>query len=134
MGKEIKGVEFLGLEFVFYCKIPYGSLNLGLLTLECEGRSFVLDTVESRYNDVNNATNVEVKLNVVEDEALIDGCKFDLTASDLHSNKLNIKLWWDEFVEISKGDLVEPDSITLFVKFINKDGSGCTKSIEVNLD
>jgi hypothetical protein len=132
MSKKIKGVEILCVDIEFYCKIPDGSLNIGLLTLENEGRTFVLDTVESRYHIRNNATSVEVKLAV--DEDLVEGCKYDLTANDLHSNTLKASLWWEEDVENSNGGFVDPDSITLFVRFNNDDGSGCTKAIDVNLD
>jgi hypothetical protein len=131
MSKEIKGVEILGVEMSFYCEIPHGSLNIGLLTLENEGRSFVFDSVESIYSSRNSATDVTINLEV--DEDLDNDCKYDLTSADLFSRTIRGNLWFEEAVELSDGNYVEPDSVTLFVKFINEDGSGCTKAIDLNL-
>lgn len=133
MSKQIKNVEFLTLEISFHCIIPYGCVNLGLLTLEYEGRQFQLDTVTSRWYTPDEAfTTIEIDLKVDEDVSV--DCKFDLTEMDLYSNNLKATLWLEEAIEISNGEYVEPDYISLGVKFLNPDGTGMTKSIDVEID
>lgn len=131
MSKKIKDVEFLGVEFNFYCKIPEGCLNLGILKLECEGRTFELDTVRSTWSNEGGGTTVMVDLEV--DEEVSDTCKFDLLKSDLNSKELKISLWF-EGIEVDDEDYVDPDSVTLFIKHVNPDGSGCTVALDIDLD
>ena len=132
MSKEIKNVEFSGIEFNFYCVIPHGCLNLGMLKLECEGRTFELDTIQSRWFTPDDAFSI-IEVDLAVDEDVSTECKFDLTSADLWSNDLKATLWFDVVDELSD-EYVDPDSITLYVKFINPDGSGCTKAIEIDLD
>jgi len=131
MSKQIKNVEFLSVEFSFYCEVPDGCLNLGILKLECQGRTFELDTVRSEWLHVDNGTTVRVDLEV--DEDVSDTCKFDLTKEDMDSDDLKIDLWFDVTEGLEDG-YVDPDSVTLFVKHINPDGSGCTIAMDINLD
>jgi hypothetical protein len=129
---EIKGIEFLGLEVSFYSKIPNGNVNLGVVRLECEGRTFVLDTIETEWSHEDGGTLLSIKL-----EAGIDGCtkeecdsNFDITAIDLFSGNVKGTLWIEEDIEDEDGVTVEPDSISLFYRF----NDGLTSVIELEVE
>jgi hypothetical protein len=128
---KIDGVEILSLVIDFYCTIPLGCLNLGLVTIKHEGRSYVLDTVSSKWSEENNHTTVTVFLEKFEED---EDSKFDLTKWDLHEDNLDVKLWLEEAIEVADGHYVDPESITLFVRFPNEDGSGMTKAINVTIE
>lgn len=123
--KEIKGVEILGVEVSFYCKIPHGNVNLGTVRLECEERSYVLDTIETRWSHDDGGTLLSIKL-----EAGIDGCtkeecnsNFDLTEMDFFNKNVKGTLWIEEDIEDEYGCSVEPDSISLFYRIGGKNGT-----------
>ena len=134
--KEIKGVTVLGVELDFYCIVPKGSTHLGLVTLECDGRSFVWDTVQTRTYEDFDHTRIEVDLDsdVVIEEDLAPDCKFDLMAVDFHDPNLKGRIWFEESVETSNGEWVEPDSQELAVRLNNEDGSGMTMIIDLEIE
>ncbi len=123
---KIEGIEFLGVEISFYCEIPYknGNVNLGAVRLECEERSFVLDTVETKWSNDDGGTLLSIKI-----EAGIDGstddCEsnFDLTALDLFSGNVKGTLWIEEEIEDKTGHTVEPESISLFYRYGGENGT-----------
>ena len=125
---SIPNVKFISVEIEFYCIVERHLYDLGAVELECEGRTFILDVVQSYTNDDNNHTTITCDLAVDLDTFPIgEPSLYDLTASDLHNRNIYGTMYiGDEDYE------VEPDSVTLFVEFINPDGSGCTKAIELN--
>ncbi len=123
--EEIKGVEILGLEVSFYCKIPHGNINLGSVRLECENRSYILDTIETRWDYEDGGTHLDIKL-----KAGIDGCtkeecdsNFDLTEMDFFNKNVKGTLWIEEEIEDEYGCSVEPDSISLFYRIGGENGT-----------
>ncbi len=127
---KIEGIEFLGVEVVFDCIIPFGSINLGAVYLKCENRSFVLDTIRTRYNNDNNHTTLEIELEVgIGGDTDFDSCEshFDLTQLDLFTKNTKGTLW----CEGNESD-VEPDSITLFYRSGGE--NGCTTALELELE
>jgi hypothetical protein len=126
----MKDVRFNSVVMQFYCEIPHGCLNLGLVTLKNEGRSYVLDTVESQWYNEGNGTKVIIRLE--RDDELVPECKFDLTKFDLVSSTLEATLWHEEAIEVSDGEYVEPESQSFSVTFLKQDGSqGMTKAIDL---
>lgn len=119
--KKIEGVEFLAVEIDFHCIIPQGCLNLGSVRLEREGRSFVLDTVQSEWYEEDDHTLVRVLLQAgIEGSSNEDvDSEFDLTAMDLLASDLKATIFMEvDEDEAEDSDLpyVEPDSKTLFVR------------------
>lgn len=123
---KIDGVEILGINLEFYhSDFDKTSFDFGTLRLQKDDREYVLDT---SCGVLNNGT---LEVNVFEfdmpDEDILKHGKQNLKAIDLHDLDKAELFIGDEYEE-------EPDSMTLFVKFINKDGSGCTKAIELTQD
>jgi len=122
---KIDEVEVLGVDIVFDGKIDYGVVNWGSITLQNDGREFILDPYQSNILFEDGQTTISSDLH--KDEETFPDCKWDLTKTDLHG-KLDVAVMYvDEFDE-------EPESITLFVKFISKDGTGMTKAIDLDLE
>lgn len=125
---SIKNVIFLGIEIVFDCSVDKTLYDFGAVRLQCEDRTFILDVVSSTIND--DESNIYLKLGVDTDTFPIakESSLYDLTRGDLMSRKISGTLY------IGENFHEEPDFITLFVKFINTDGSGCTKAINLDIE
>jgi len=117
---RINGVEILGVTIVLYGEIePTETVDLGALTIKRGNREYILDVVQSYRNFEGGFTTIKTDLE--KDEETFAECPYDITASDLMSNDLNI----DFFID---GDFsANIEHITLFVKFPN----GMTKAIDV---
>jgi hypothetical protein len=116
---EIEGVEFLGVTIKFNCPIERHLYDLGSVHLECEGRKFIVDVCQSYTNEASD--EIECDVEVDTDTFPVDeDCMYDLTVEDLFVNKTTGTLYIGCEYE------VEPDSITLFVKY-----GGMTKAIEL---
>lgn len=120
---SIKGIKFLSLIIDFYCIVDRNLYDFGAVRLECDGRTFILDVVQSYTNDENNHTTItcdlKVDLETFPKGKLYDS-NYDLEAIDFESSNLKACVYIGEDYE------VEPDSITLFIK-----SGKCTKAIEV---
>ena len=119
----MKNVEILGVEIHFEIKVTNeirNSIDLGSLTLKKDGRSYILDTVQSWID--SNGYMIECK--VMEDRELFSDCKYDLTEVDLMLGDLDEATFFigDEYIE-------EPTHMTLLVK-----SGGMTKAIELTID
>lgn len=115
---EIEGVEFLGVTIKFNCPIERHLYDLGAVELECEGRKFIVDVCQSYTNEA--CDEIECDVEVDTDTFPVEEWKYDLTAADLFINNTTGSLYIGSEYE------VEPDSITLFVKF-----GEMTKAIEL---
>lgn len=124
MKTTIDGVEILNATLVFDGKEEIGNLNIGALILKKEGREYLLDVTQTFWEFENSQTTIECKLEA--DKELFDECKYNLTRADLHQLD-SAEIFVDEFQE-------EPESMTLNVRFPNRDGSGMTKAINLTLE
>lgn len=123
----ILGITFLDIEIKFDCPVDRNLYDLGSVSLQCDGREFTLDVVQSSMNDEEDT--IFCKIEVDLETFPINEYKYDLTAVDLIMNKTTGTLYIGEEYEET------PDSITLFVKsnFTN-DGNGMTKAIKLEID
>lgn len=132
---EIEGIEFLGLEVSFYCEIPFGNINIGAVRLECEGRSFVLDTVETRWFNENNATKLVIKVEAgIGGEFDFESCEsnFDLNQLDFFNGNVKGTLWLEEAILDENENGVNPDYISLFYRSGGE--NGCVSVIDLTLE
>jgi len=85
--------------------LQYG---MGTVTLELEGRSYILDIVSSVSEHVGGVTIIGCSLAIDKDEC--DSSKYDLTEVDLFDSNLKATIFiGDEYED-------EPEHMTLFVK------------------
>jgi len=117
---KIDGVEILGVTVVLYGEIEENEhVDLGALTIKRGNREYILDVVQSYRKFEGGFTTIETDLE--KDEDTFGECPYNITASDLMSNDLNI----DFFID---GDFsANIEHITLFVKF----PKGMVKAIDV---
>lgn len=111
----------------FYCIVDRNLYDLGAVTMECDGRAYILDVAQSYTNEENNATTITCDL-VIDEEVFemgneIDQCPYDLTEDDFYSPNFKATLYIGEEYEVA------PESVSLF---ITRDGS--TKAIDVTLE
>jgi hypothetical protein len=120
---QILGVEFLSILVTFDCPVDRNLYDFGALTLECEGRNFILDVCKSYTNE--ESTEITLGLEVDTDIFPVSTeYNYELTNEDLFSSKLTAKLY------IGSEDYeVEPDSMTFFIK-----SGATTKAIDVKID
>lgn len=119
----MENVEILGVEVSFYCEVNRSNYDFGSLNLECEGREFVLDVVQTYYeDDSEGGSTIECEVEVdfdtfpkteVKGEEYNSSNLYNLEAEDFFNKNLKATLFiGDEYEE-------EPESITLFVKVNN---------------
>ena len=132
--EEIEGIEILGLEVSFYCKIPFGNINLGSVSLECEDRSYVLDTIETSWSHEDGGTHLDIKLSPGIDGCTKEECNsnFDLTQSDFFNGNVKGTLWIEEAILDKYENEIKPDSISLFYRSGGK--NGCTSVIDLTVE
>lgn len=118
--------DSIKLELNFYCVVDRNLYNFGALRMECEGRSYILDVVQSYTNEVNNATEITCDLAIDKDVFIfgneIDQCPYDLKEEDFYNSNFKATFYIGEEWE------VKPDSITLFI--INN-GTTIAKDVEI---
>jgi hypothetical protein len=120
----MENTEFLGVEITF--EIPVTdemrlALDLGLVTLQKDGRRYVLDAVKSWIGE--DPFVLHVQLEVYDDEGWVMS-EYDLTETDLWLGKLDGATFY-----IGDEDHREdPQHMTLFIK---DKTTGTTKAIEL---
>jgi hypothetical protein len=120
---QILGVEFLSILVTFDCPVDRNLYDFGALTLECEGRNFILDVCKSYTNE--ESTEIVLGLEVDTDIFPVSTeYNYELTKEDLYSSKLTATLF------VGGEDYeVEPECMTFFIK------SGLTtKAIDVKIE
>ena len=118
----MKNVEILGIEMKFYGDQTNADLYFGSLTLTNEGREYILDVCQSYRTFEDGFTTI--RLDLEEDRETFEDCKYDLTEIDLHDSRLDANLFFESEDT--------PEGGTFFVKFLNGDGSGSTKAIDLS--
>ena len=119
---QILGVEFLSILVTFDCPVDRNLYDFGALTLECEGRNFILDVCQSYTNE--ESTKIELDLEVDTDIFPVGTeYNYELTKEDLYSSKLTATLYIGSEYE------VEPECMTFFIK-----SGATTKAIDVKID
>ncbi|GAG91223.1 unnamed protein product [marine sediment metagenome] len=121
----MKNVEFLGVELDFYCKIDYTQYDMGSVQLKLDGRSYIVDVVRGEITYPNGGSLWSSEVEVDKETFDETYTKYDLTPADLMDSNLVATIFLGGDYE------VEPESMTLYVKFLNEDGSGCTKAIDL---
>lgn len=106
----MKEIEILEAVILFHCEIDRNLYDIGAITLEKEGRSFILDVVQSYTTVPNNATVISCSLE--EDRELFDECNFELTTMDILGT-LDVATIFVGGEEVS----IMPYQATLFVKY-----------------
>lgn len=64
-------------------------LDLGSVTLSCEGREYILDTSLSWWDFEDGVTEITCGLKTFDEDDIFEDCKFDLTRDDLLSSFLS---------------------------------------------
>lgn len=106
----MKEIDVLEAVILFHCEIDRNLYDIGAITLEKEGRSFILDVVQSYTTVLNNATVISCSLE--EDRELFSKCNFELTTSDILGT-LDVATIFIGGEKVS----IMPDQATLFVKY-----------------
>ncbi len=115
-------VEFLGVRINMFGERDIDvDYDFGGVTLECEGREYILDVVQTFWEEENGDANVYCELAV--DKDTFEDCKYNLTSVDLLGNNLKATMFFDGTFP----NIIE--SMTLFVK-----SGGMTKAIDLEQD
>jgi hypothetical protein len=121
----MKAVKFLGVTIVIDGIVYVTQYDLGSVTLECQGRTYMLDIVKSSSEFINGETVIECKL--AEDRETLTDSKYDLLPEDFFNKDLKGTVFIGNDYE------TDPESQTLFVKFESAEG-GMTKAIDLELE
>lgn len=121
------GIQIIGVSIVIDGEVNHSLINLGAVTLNCEGRESVLDTVSANFSFEDGQTTIDCK--VQEDKELFESCKYDLKDEDFFSDKITGTFFFDTESN-DEGINYQPESMTLFVRA--KDG--LTKAINLTLE
>lgn len=120
----MKSVIFLGVTIIIDGKVDVNQYDLGAVTLECKGRSYIVDVVESSSEFANGQTVIEAKVAVDKETFDETHTKYDLLPEDFFNKDFKGMVYigceYDE----------EPESQTLFIQF---DG-GLTKAVDLTID
>ena len=117
-------VNFLNVTIIIDGEVEVSQYDLGDVTLECEGRSYMLDIVESNSQFINGQTVIECKVAVDTETFDETHTKYDLLPEDFFNKDFKASIYiGGEYEE-------EPETQTLFVKF---DG-GLTKAVNLTLE
>jgi len=123
----MKSVIFLGVTIIIDGKVDVNQYDLGAVTLECQGRSYIVDVVESSSEFANGQTVIECKVAVDTETFDETHTKYDLLPEDFFNKDLKASIYiGGEYEE-------EPESQTLFVKFESPVG-GMTKAVDLTLE
>lgn len=102
------------------------ALDLGAVTLSCEGREYILDISDSCWEIENGITEIICGLKTIDEDNIFEGCAFDLTGEDLFSSFLKGSVFVGDEDGVTEG---EEMTATLFVDY-----NGCTKAINLKLE
>ena len=84
---EIRDVEFYNVNIVIKGTQDMGLVDLGALTLSCEGREYMLDVVQSYSHAIENGLEIECEL--LPDADTFDDCPYNLIKEDLLNHRTN---------------------------------------------
>lgn len=101
-------------------------LDLGSVTLSCEGREYILDISDSCWDFENGFTEITCGLKTFDEDDIFEECKFDLTKDDLFSYSLNGTIFVGDDERITEG---EEMTATLIIK-----SGECTKAIDLKFE
>lgn len=105
----IDKVEILSLEIKLFGERDLNEdYDFGALTLKCEDRKYILDTVQAYWSEEGGFSTIQIDLE--KDEEIFSTCKYDLKAEDFISKDLEAEF----YLAGTFSNSVE--SITLFVK------------------
>ena len=121
----MKSVKFLGVTINIDGNVDVNQYDLGGVTLECKGRSYMLDVVKSDSQFINGETIIECEL--AEDRETLTDSKYDLLPEDFFNKDFKAMI----YIGCEYDD--QPESQTLFVKFESGEG-GMTKAVDLTLD
>lgn len=132
----MKNIEFLGVDINFRTTLDIGKLmsaiNIGGITIEKEGRSYMLDALETNFSHIEKGgTIAEIKLDSLENTLdIFTDCKFDMTDDDFMSRRFDVAEMYLTFEDAEDDDWVDyegdVESITLFYK-----SGGCTYAVDL---
>lgn len=118
-------VIFTSLEFEFDYNIDLGNdINLGSITLECEGREYILDVVNTIK--IRDTAGSNLSCEIEKDEELFSDCKYDLKVEDIFNPNLKVKAFY-EVDEL-------PDNVTLYVQLCTEGNTPTTIALNVEQD
>ena len=118
-------VKFLGVTINIDGEVDVTQYDLGAVTLECQGRSYMVDIVKSNSQFINGETIIECE--VAEDRETLTECKYDLKPEDFFNKYFKAMV----YIGCEYND--EPEHQTLFVKFESPVG-GMTKAVDLALE
>lgn len=122
----IDDVEILHVAITISKEVKVTLLDLGSVTLSCEGREYILDISESCWDFEYGVTEITCGLKTFDDEDIFEECSFDLTGEDLFSSCLKGTIFVGDEEGVMEG---EDTAATLFVKL-----NGCTKAIDLEFE
>lgn len=122
----IDDVEILHATITISKKIRVMLLDLGAVTLSCQGREYILDICESFWDFEDGVTEITCGLKTFDDEDIFEECSFDLTGEDIFSSCLKGTIFVGDEEGVTEG---EDMTATLFVKL-----NGCTKAIDLEFE
>jgi hypothetical protein len=110
MSTLIDKVEILSLQATLYGEHdPEVDYDFGALTLKCEGREYILDTIQTYWSEEEGISTIQIDLE--KDEDTFSTCPYDLKAADFISENLEA-----EFYLGIRQSSNEVKDITLFIK------------------
>lgn len=120
MSTFIDKVKILSLEIVLYEERDHNEdYDFGALTLKCEDREYILDTVQTYWSEGGGFSKIEIDLE--RDDEIFSTCPYDLKAVDFISKDLEAEYYLGGTFSNSV------ESITLFIK-----NGDMTQAIDVN--
>ena len=122
----IDDVEISHVTITISKEVEVTLLDLGSVTLSCEGREYILDISDSGWDFEDGVTEITCGLKTFDDEDIFEECSFDLTGEDLFSSCLKGTIFVGDEERVTEG---EDMTATLFVK-----SGGCTKAIDLEFE
>lgn len=122
----IDDVEISHVTITISKEVEVTLLDLGSVTLSCEGREYTLDISDSSWDIEDGVTEITCGLKTFDDEDIFEECSFDLTGEDLFSSCLKGTIFVGDDEGVIEG---EDMTATLIVK-----SGGCTKAIDLEFE
>ena len=102
------------------------ALDLGSVTLNCEGREYKLDVTDSLWDSDEGYTEISCGLTTIDEDDIFEDCKFDLTGDDLFSSELRGTIFVGD-----EGEEIEGEEMTATL-IVQRDG--CTRAIDLTFE
>lgn len=87
----LQDINFRHAEAVFTGELDMAKIDIGSITLSCEGRSFVMDITATAFIPKQDGTRLEFQL--YRDEETFPDCKYNLKPEDLLSKTLKAEIF-----------------------------------------